>query len=145
MAEAMASCCAAALSAEPYAAERRHQEHQAQEDEDVAGAHEHPVERRGQPGVECVEDAGGGVPERQYRGNECDDGEAGDDEDRVVDVKTEELNVVAPVLVVRLRGDGHAEPARRDVPDRSKIRLRLARPAGFEPATLGLEGRPSDR
>ena len=98
-------------TAQADAAEGRRQQQQAEEDEDVARGHEHPVERRGEPSVQCVEGAPGGVPEHEHPGDEGDDGEAGDDEDRVVNVEAEEPDVVLAELVVGLRGDGHAEPA----------------------------------
>ena len=53
-------------TAQAHAADRRRQQEQAEQDEEVPRAHEHPVERRGEPGVQRVEDARGGVPEGQH-------------------------------------------------------------------------------
>ena len=76
-------------------AEGRCQKRQAEQHEDVGGGHEHPVERRGQPRIEGVEETRRGVPEHERSGHERDDGEAGDDEDGVVDVQAEGPDVVA--------------------------------------------------
>ncbi len=85
-------------TAQADAAQRRYQQQQAEEDEDVARAHEYPVERRGEPGVQRVEDARGGVAEGQHPGDERDEGEAGDSEYRAVYVKAKELDVSRPSL-----------------------------------------------
>ena len=74
-------------TAEANAAERSHQQQHAEQDEEVARAQEHPVERGSEPGVQRVESGGRGIPERQYADDECDDGEAGYGEDRIVNVE----------------------------------------------------------
>ena len=94
-------------AAQANAAKRRHHQKQAEEYEEVARAHENPVERRQEPRAQRPK--GGRRPglECQYPGDECDDGEAGDDEDRIVDVEAENLDVVPTQLVVGLRDPGH--------------------------------------
>ena len=77
-------------TAEAHATERGRQQQQTEQDEEVASAHEHPVERRSEPGVQRVKSAGGVVPERQHADDKSDDGKAGHGEDRVVNVEPEE-------------------------------------------------------
>ena len=94
-------------AAQAHAAKRRRHQEQAEEDEEVARAHEHPVERRHEPRAQRPK--GGRRPglECQYTSDERDDGEAGDDEDRIVDVEAEKLDVVLTQLVVGLRDLSH--------------------------------------
>ena len=81
-------------TAEAHATERGRHQQQTEQDEEVARAHEHPVERRSEPGVQRVKSAAGVVPERQHADDKSDDGKAGHGEDRVVNVEPEEPYVV---------------------------------------------------
>ena len=97
-------------STKAYATNRGCQEEDAEEEECIGCSHEHPIEGRDEPTVQPVEDAGGRVAKTQHAGDECDDGKAGYEEDRVVDLDAQELDVVATDLVVSLRSDdSHAE------------------------------------
>ena len=96
-------------TAEANATERSHHQQQAEQDEEVARAQKHPVERRSEPGVQRVESGGRGLPERQHAADEPDDGEAGYGEYRVVNVEPQEPDVVLadPVVGLGVVG-GHA-------------------------------------
>ena len=131
-------------AAQAHAAHRRHQQHEAEEQEQVARAHEHPVERRGEPEAQGPEGRRGRRLEPQHGGDEPDGGQAGDQEDRVVDVEAEPLDVVPADFVVGLRDDRHDGPRRnpRAAPRPEGASERRGAPAGEErPPDEAWEGR----
>ncbi len=90
------------LPAQPDPAHRREQQHQAEDDKDVRGAEEEPVEGRGQRRAKPAEELGGRILEHQRCKDEQDGGKSRDQEDRVVDVQAEWLDVILSDLEIRI-------------------------------------------
>ena len=89
-------------AAEADLAVGRDDQEQAEQHEDVGRHHEQPVEGRGQPGSEPAEELGRPLLEHQNQNHEADDDDGGDEEHRIVEVETEDADVVLADLVVGL-------------------------------------------
>ncbi len=98
-------------SADPYLAERGDSHTQAEQHGEVGGEQEQPVEPGGEPGPGIPKDLGRPLREQQRAEDKDDDGECGNREDRLVDIRTRYPGIApsAPVAgsVVPPRVLGH--------------------------------------
>jgi hypothetical protein len=87
---------------EPHRAERRDDQHQPEQHEDVAGEQEEPVEVRRQPVAQADEEACRPFGKHQRPDHEDEDPDARDQEHGVVDVEPERSELVFDVVLTDL-------------------------------------------
>ena len=90
------------LAAEPDAAPGADDQEQAEQHEDVGGAHEEPVEGAGQRRPQPAEERGRLLGRQQRVKHESDDRQAGYQEDRIVDVEAEGAELPLQIVLTDL-------------------------------------------